>query len=186
MEKWKLVTSVKKEEQTIIVLLESLDCNAKVENAVSELTTSKLYTNDGMDILTKKLDSIFQSEIIDSAYSTCSKFRNYKRNDNEDISDYIIEYEQMTDFDMRLPDPVLTFKVFDDANLSNDNRKLALALGNDMKFENLKSTLNIFFQKPSHHIMLKQTDSCVLKKKPILQKTNRKENNMANIVKTIS
>ena len=56
MEKWKLVTSVKKEEQTIIVLLESLDCNAKVENAVSELTTSKLYTNDGMDILTKKLD----------------------------------------------------------------------------------------------------------------------------------
>ena len=143
MGKWKLVTSVKKEEQTIIVLLESLDCNAKVENAVSELTTSKLYTNDGMDILTKKLDSIFQSEIIDSAYSTCSKFRNYKRNDNEDISDYIIEYEQMTDFDMRLPDPVLTFKVFDDANLSNDNRKLALALGNDMKFfSKTKSSYN--------------------------------------------
>lgn len=82
MEKWKLVTSVKKEEQTIIVLLESLDCNAKVENAVCELTASKLYTNDGMDILTKKLASIFQSEIIDSAYSTCSKFRNYKKNDN--------------------------------------------------------------------------------------------------------
>ena len=48
--------------------------------------------------------------------------------------------------------------------------KLVLALGNDMKFENMKSVLNTFFRKPSHHIMLKQTDSCVLKKKPILQK----------------
>ena len=49
----------------------------------------------------------------------------------------------MTDFDMRLPDPVLTFKVFDDANLSNDNRKLALALGNDMKFfSKTKSSYN--------------------------------------------
>ena len=54
----------------------------------------------------------------------------------------------MTDFDMKLPDPVLTFKLLDGTNLSNDDRKLAmLALGNDMKFKNMKSVLKHLFSK---------------------------------------
>ena len=53
---WQLVTSVKKEEQAIIVLLESLDCNSKSEKAVSELTANELNTSDGMNILIGKLE----------------------------------------------------------------------------------------------------------------------------------
>ena len=53
----------------------------------------------------------------------------------------------MTDFNMKLPDPVLTFKLLDGANLSDDDRKLALALSNDMKFENMKSVLKLLFSK---------------------------------------
>ena len=90
-------TSVKKEEQVIILLLESLDCNAKAEKAVSELTANELNTNDGIDIVIRKLDSISQSKTIDEAYSTYLNFINYKRNDDEDISDYIIEYDHYMD-----------------------------------------------------------------------------------------
>ena len=54
-----------------------------------------------MDILTGKLDNVFQSEI---SLQTYSKFINYKRNDDEDISAYILEYEhlhkRMTDFNI--------------------------------------------------------------------------------------
>ena len=54
----------------------------------------------------------------------------------------------MTDFDMKLPDPLLTFKLLDGTNLSNDDRKLAmLALGNDMEFKNMKSALKYLFSK---------------------------------------
>ena len=92
---------------------------------------------------------------MDEAYNTYSKFINYKRNKDEDINDYIIEYEhlykRMTDFDMKLPDPVLTFKLLDGANLTDDDRKLALALGNDMKFENMKSALKRLFSKTKSH-----------------------------------
>ena len=91
-----------------------------------------------MGILIGKLDNVFQSETIDEVYSTYSKFINHKRNNDEGISDYIIEYEnfykQMTDFDMKFPDPVLTFTLLDGANLSDDDRKLVLALGIDIKF----------------------------------------------------
>ena len=42
----KAVTSVKKEEQAIVVLLESLDCNAKSEKTLCEPTAHELNTND--------------------------------------------------------------------------------------------------------------------------------------------
>ena len=35
---WKIVTAIPKEQQAIVVLLESLEGNAKAEKAVSELT----------------------------------------------------------------------------------------------------------------------------------------------------
>ena len=84
---WKLVTSVKKDEQPIIVLLESLDCNAKVEKAVSEFTINQLNTYDSMNILTGKSDNLFQSKTIDEAYNTFSNFIDYKTNYDKDISD---------------------------------------------------------------------------------------------------
>ena len=88
------------------MLLESLDCNAKAEKAVNELTANELNAIDGMDILIRKLDNNFQLETTDAAYNTYSNFINYKRNDDKDISDYI-EYEhlykRMTDFDIKLP-----------------------------------------------------------------------------------
>ena len=116
------------------MLLESLDCNAKAEKTLCELTAHELNTND--------------------------KYRwwwygyinwNYKRNDDEDISGYIIEYEhlhkQIIDFDMKLLDPVSTFKLIDGANLLDDDKKLALTIDNDMKFENMKSALKWLLSK---------------------------------------
>ena len=38
---WKIVAAIPKEQQAIIVFLESLTGNAKAEKAVSELTTSE-------------------------------------------------------------------------------------------------------------------------------------------------
>ena len=54
-----------KKEQAIIVLLESLDNNTKAEKAASEFTATKLNPDGGMELLTAKLDSVFQSETID-------------------------------------------------------------------------------------------------------------------------
>ena len=47
----------------------------------------------------------------------------------------------MTKHGMKLPDPVLTFKLLDVANISNDKRKLALTFFVDWKYEKIKSAL---------------------------------------------
>ena len=54
----------------------------------------------------------------------------------------------MKEHDMVLPN-VLTFKLLDSANLREDDRKLALILANDLKFESMKLALKRIFITPS-------------------------------------
>ena len=53
---WQLVTSVPKKEQAIIILLDSIEGNAKAEKAVSDLTANELNNDEGFNILFAKLD----------------------------------------------------------------------------------------------------------------------------------
>ena len=144
---WQLVTSTDKKEQAIVFLLESLDSNTK-----AEFTATELNSDGGMELLIAKLDSVFQSKTVDKAYETYSKFINFLRQENNDMGGYIIElghlYKHIRDFEMKLPDPVLAFKLLDGANI-NDERKLPLALGTDMKYEDMKSALKRLVNKSS-------------------------------------
>ena len=54
----------------------------------------------------------------------------------------------MTEHDMKLPDAVLAFKLLDGASLSQEERQLALAVGNDLKLVTMKSALKMVFTKP--------------------------------------
>ena len=58
---WKLVTSIEKKEQAIVVLLDSLEGHSKAEKAVSDLTAATLHTDDGMDILIREHGLVVKS-----------------------------------------------------------------------------------------------------------------------------
>ena len=51
---WKIVTAIPKEQQAIIVLLESLEGNFKAEKAVSELTSIDVNNENKMKLLIEK------------------------------------------------------------------------------------------------------------------------------------
>ena len=106
-----------------------------------------------METLLNKLDSVFQNEAIDEAHNVYSMFINFSHAENVDINEYILEYEhlykKMEDFRMKLPDAVLTFKLLGGTSLSVDDRKLALALGKDIKFNDMKWALKRLFNETS-------------------------------------
>ena len=54
---WKVATVIPKEQQATIVLLESLEGNAKAEKAVSELTVTDVNYENGMNLLIEKFDN---------------------------------------------------------------------------------------------------------------------------------
>ena len=67
-----------------------LDGNKKSEKAVSSLTVDLLYNINGLNIVLEKLVAIFQSEEIEDAYNTYSKFTSYKQQPNMSMNDIII------------------------------------------------------------------------------------------------
>ena len=108
-----IVTSVEKNQQAII-FLESLEGNPKAEQAASGVTATDLKTDQGINLLFEKLDNVFQSETVGEAYSTYPAFISFKRTDQMNTIDYTLEHEQkIIQHDMKLPDAILTFKLFD-------------------------------------------------------------------------
>ena len=145
---WKLVCGVDKKEQGIIILLQSLNGNKKAEKAVANLTADTLF-NNGLNIILEKLDAVFQSEEVEDAYFTYSKFSSFKRQQNMTIHDYIIEFEnlnfKMDNHNMKLPDKVLAFKVLDGASVSENQRQMCLTLANDLTYNSMKAALKRIF-----------------------------------------
>ena len=117
---------------------------------MSELTATNINEN-GLRLLVEKLDKVFESDKIDEAYLVYSRFINFHKSHEMSMTDYIIEFEhlyhKMTNHEMPLPKTVLTFKLLDGAKLNEDERKLALALGNNLEFETMKSALKWIFIK---------------------------------------
>ena len=72
---WKRVSCVEKKEQGIVVLLDSLEGNAKAEKAVNKFTDNEVYVENGLDLLLEKLDSVFKGEKVDEAYNAYSRFK---------------------------------------------------------------------------------------------------------------
>lgn len=167
---WQLVTSIPKSEQGIVILLESLEHDVKAQKTASDFTVNELNSDEGMKILMNKLDSIFQNETTDEAYEAYIKFLNLTRKDHCDMSDYVLEFENLykhgKEFRMNMLDPVLVFEHLDGSNAANNDCKLTLALGKDTKFDHMKHALKRLFSKlPSSLSLLLITWTSNIKEK---------------------
>ena len=92
---WKIVTAIPKEQQAIIVLLESFEGNGKAEKAVWELTAADVNNKNGMKLLIEKSDKVFESDKIDETYLVYSRFINFHKSDEMLMTDYFIEFEHL-------------------------------------------------------------------------------------------
>ena len=146
---WTLACGVEKKEQGIIVLLQSLCNNKKAKKTVSNLTATELHNDNGLNLLLTNLDSAFQSEDIEDAYNTYSKFSYMKRQSDTSMNDYVIEFENlyhlMNNQNMKLPDKVLAFKLLDGASISENQPQMCLTLPNDLTFNSMKTALKRIF-----------------------------------------
>ena len=156
--------------QQAIIFLESLEGNPKAEQAASGVTATDLKTDQGINLLFEKLDNVFQSETVGEAYSTYPAFISFKRTDQMNTIDYTLEHEhKIIQNDMKLPDAILTFKLFDGVQVTDNERKLVLTTSSNLNFEGMKSALKrLFVSHPIHHkhgdIQIKQEEAFYGKK----------------------
>lgn len=151
LEIWRLVTDLAPEKQALAV---TLSLSGKAREAAVSVKADDLNKEDGISTLLSKLDTIFKRDTIDCAYEAYTNFENFKKTDqSKSMSDFILEFDQKyqktKSFDMALPDAVLAFKLLESANLSTQERQLALTACTDMKYQSMKSTLKRIFGESS-------------------------------------
>ena len=133
----------------IIVILDTLGGNAKAEKAVAGIKANEPNVESGLKLITDKLDKVFLEETVDEAYKVYSDFINDNKTVEMTVSQYILEFEhlykRMIEHEMILPDPVLNLKFLDGANITNDERKIALTFCVDLTHEKMKSALKRLF-----------------------------------------
>ena len=141
-----------------------------------------------MNILSNKLD-VFKSEKVDEACNAYSKFITFQKHSQMTMTDYIVEYEHlycaMAEHDMKLLDNVQTFKLLDGADLSEDDRKLVLALANDIKLQIMESALKRLFSvsrdkdgDSSNSLLTKQEEAFYSKKGSFSKGNYKKETHL--------
>ena len=128
MKIWELVTSLDKTKGALMVFL-SLEGTAR--EAVLQLDTAVLNSEDGMKKLYEKLDTLFLEDVNQSAFRAYETFENYQRPPETSLEDFLIEFGQLVtklkDFNILLPEPVLAFRALKSANITKDNEKLVKA-----------------------------------------------------------
>ena len=104
-----------------VVLLDSLEGTAKAEKELADIKVEEINNNNDVKIITDELDQIFLEESADESYRVYSNFINYKKSKEITISEYVLDFEHLyknlIEYGMKLPDPVLTFKLLDGANI---------------------------------------------------------------------
>ena len=109
------------------------------------------------------------------------------------VSDYILEYEHlyqnMMQHDMKLPDAIFTSRLLDGAQVTDDQRKLALTMSSNLNFEGVKSALKrlshiqhvtnmmVYKLNKKKHFVAKNT-ICMVRNK--VHSSYRKPNNKLN------
>ena len=109
----------------------------------------------------------------------------------DNVLEYEHLYQKMIQHDIKLPGVILTFKLFDGAQVKDDERRLALTMSSNLNFEGMKSTLkHLFVPHPVHHkhddTQIKEEEAFYSKKYSQYDKKNkvnfsyRKPNNKLN------
>lgn len=134
LECWQEVTALEKKKQATEVLL-SLPETSHDESRLREYVFSKMKKEDicgeeGMKTLLELMDGLLQEDDLGRVWTAFIKFDEYKRTDNQSISDYITEfgmlYAQLETENVQLPESVQALLLIRRAALSADVVKLCL------------------------------------------------------------
>ena len=128
MEIWEMATNVPPKKRAPTVFL---GLTGKAREAILEMELSLLNTDDGLNHLYEKLDTLFKTDEDQAALNAYEKFEKYMRSNSMSMTDYRIEFDrlvqQLKSHKIDLPEPVLAYRALKSSNISADNERLVRA-----------------------------------------------------------
>ena len=140
-------------DKTKRALIVFLSLKGKAREAILELDTVVLNSEDEMKKLYEKLDTLFLEDINQFAFWAYETFEGYRRPPETSLEDFLIDFGQhvtkLKDFNILLLEPVLAFRALKSANLTPDNEKLIKATVGELTLSSMSGQLRKIMHKHS-------------------------------------
>ena len=133
LDAWAAATDAEKKKHGILVALSlpEEDVSQIRDKVFNEIDLSVLKADDGLEKLIKYLDTQFAKDDLTETYERYIEFERCKRESNQKINDFILEYEKkhnaLAKKQAKYPEIILSMKLIDNSNLSIVDRKLVLS-----------------------------------------------------------
>ena len=118
-----------------------LPLEGKAREAVLELDTAVLNSEDRMKKLLEKLDTLFLEDVNQYAFRAYETFENYQRPPGTSWEYFLIEFSwhvaKLKDLNILLPEPVLAFRALKSATITKDNGKLVKATVSELPLSSM-------------------------------------------------
>ena len=88
---WQAITDLEAKQQGPALVLALTE---KAQDEVLELETSEIKSETGVRKILEKLGQIYKKDAVDSAYEAFENFIYFKRPEDMQIKDFIVEYEK--------------------------------------------------------------------------------------------
>ena len=149
LELWTKFSSLDKKEQGTAVLL-SLE--GKAQEAVLEIDSDIISSEDGVTKIIERLDKIYLKDILIKKYEALDNFENYKRPNEVSVSDYILEFDKRyvktKNLGTQMSDDLLAYRLLRNANLGDQYTKLVKATAK-LEYDSMKQQLKNLFSDAS-------------------------------------
>ena len=128
-----------------------MSLTGKTREAALELSVENLNSDTGVVQLLAKLDELYLKDKDQLAYAAYDSFENFKRPPDMSIKDYLITFERLhhkiLQYNIKLPEPVLAYRVLKSANISPEKEQLARATITELKYEAMKKQILKIFDE---------------------------------------
>ena len=145
---WKTFTDLDAKKQGPAICL---PLTGKAREAALELSVEGLNNDIGVVQLLAKLDDLYLKDKDQLAYAAYDSSEKFKRPPDMSIKDYLITFERLhhkfLQYNIKLPKPVLTYRVLKSANINIEKEQLAHATITELKYEVMKKQISKIFDE---------------------------------------
>lgn len=143
---WELVTDVEAANKGPIV---ALSFTGDLRETVLEIPIDDLKSTQGVQHIKNKLRKIYKKDSVETAYETFESFIYFKRKPQMSITEFVNEFEKRynksKEHKFELSSSTRAFFLLNQANLSEDHKKLVKATISQLEYEEMKTKLRKVF-----------------------------------------
>ena len=143
---WRIATDLPKEKQGAALLL-SLEGEA--QSAALRVPEDELKSDEGINKVIAELDKLYQKDKTTLKFRALEDLENFKKSKTMTMAQYILQFETKLDktkiLGITWPDDIIAFRLLKNANLSEQDHRLAKATVGSLEYEKVKEKLNSIF-----------------------------------------